>query len=153
MEDRQSLNPGRVKITLDDGSIIYGTIERADKPVVIGTPLNKASLFNNLNSERYGCEVPSEAFRLLGNEEKVTVPLNGWSEEPSDGWYTNQISVTGMKSVYNPIATVAVTSAELVDDEQDAFSLIKEIETFDGYIICKATSLPSIDVKIRLSGV
>lgn len=83
----------------------------------------------------------------------VSVPVSGWSSSTTNGWYTNQITVSGMKAVYNPIATLAITSAEIVDDEQAAFAAIKEIETFDGYIICRSVSGTDIDINLKLTGV
>ena len=141
------------KITFDDGSVKYGYMERADEPTVEGTPLNKNTLFNSQNSERYGVETPSEAFGMISREWVVTVPAEGWSEEPTDGWYTNQVAVEDMLAVYNPIATLAITSAETVDNEQEAFGIVKEIETGNGYIICKASDSIGVDINVRLSGV
>lgn len=45
--DRQSTYPNRYKITRADGSSEYITLERADEPTVVGTPLNAAT-FNSL---------------------------------------------------------------------------------------------------------
>jgi hypothetical protein len=45
--DRQSAYPNRYKITRADGSTEYITLERADEPVVVGTPLN-AETFNGI---------------------------------------------------------------------------------------------------------
>lgn len=42
--DRQSTKPGRYKVTKEDGSSEYITLERADEPSVEGTPLNAATL-------------------------------------------------------------------------------------------------------------
>lgn len=42
--DRQSANPGRFKMTLKDGTAYYVTLERADNPIIAGTPLNAATL-------------------------------------------------------------------------------------------------------------
>ena len=39
--DRQPVSPGRRKITHEDGSSEYVTMEMADNPTVIGTPLNR----------------------------------------------------------------------------------------------------------------
>ena len=39
--DRQPVSPGRRKITHEDGSSEYVTMEMADDPVVVGTPLNR----------------------------------------------------------------------------------------------------------------
>jgi len=45
--DRQSTYPNRYKITREDGTTEYVTLERADEPTVAGTPLN-AETFNSL---------------------------------------------------------------------------------------------------------
>lgn len=153
MEDRQSAKPGRVKLTMEDGTIKYATIERADEPTVEGTPLNKNTLFNSNNSARYGVQTPSQAFELITHEWIAYVPAEGWSESATNGWYTNRVSVDGMLEVYNPIATLAITSADTVDDEQETFGMIKEIETHDGYIICKSADSIGVSINVRLSGV
>ena len=41
--DRKSTYPNRYKITKSDGTSEYVTIERADSPTVVGTPLNAAT--------------------------------------------------------------------------------------------------------------
>ena len=43
-KDRVPEKPGRVKITPEDGSAYYAFMERADEPIVEGTPLNAKSL-------------------------------------------------------------------------------------------------------------
>lgn len=48
--DRLPTRPGRVKITLEDGSSYFATMERADDPTVEGTPLNAENL-NRLASK------------------------------------------------------------------------------------------------------
>lgn len=50
VKDRVPTKAGRTKITKDDGSIEYVTIERADEPVEPGTPINKA-LFNSIKED------------------------------------------------------------------------------------------------------
>ena len=45
--DRVPQKPGRVKITPEDGTAFYATMERADEPVIEGTPLN-AKNFNEM---------------------------------------------------------------------------------------------------------
>lgn len=49
-EDRQSTRPGRYKIIPETGEPYYVTMERADEPIVMGTPLN-AEAFNSLVSK------------------------------------------------------------------------------------------------------
>lgn len=155
MKDRIPTSPGRVKITRSDGTTEYVTLERADEPTQVGTPLNKASLFTDEMGTRYGLTdgTPSQGFAQLVKEWSVSVPKSGWSASQTNGWYTNQITVSGMKAVFNPIATLVITSASVADDEQSAFSAIKEIQTYDGYIICRALDVPDTSINIKLTGV
>lgn len=46
-KDRVPQKPGRVKITPENGTAYYATMERADQPVTEGTPLN-AKNFNEM---------------------------------------------------------------------------------------------------------
>lgn len=48
--DRKSTYPNRYKVTREDGSVEYVTLERADEPTVAGTPLN-ADTFNDILKE------------------------------------------------------------------------------------------------------
>ena len=46
-KDRVPQKPGRVKITPENGTAYFATMERADEPIQIGTPLN-AGNFNEM---------------------------------------------------------------------------------------------------------
>lgn len=155
MKDRVPQNPGRMKFTLEDGTSMYATMERADNPTQVGTPLNKNTLFDSTVNTRYGLDdgTPSQGFSMLTKEWTVTIPASGWSSTTTNGWYTNRISVAGMKAVYSPLMSLIVTSSDLVSDEQSAFGAIAEAETFDGYIIVKASYVPDISINVRLKGV
>lgn len=154
MENRQPTRPGRIKLTDDSGNSQYYTMERADEPITEGTPLNKATLFDSTNSERYACDVPSEAFGLLTKEWLVNIPVENWSSIPNtDGWFTNQVTVAGMKEKYNPFCNLQITSAELAEDEVASMGQIQEIETFDGYIVAKALDVPELSLNVKLMGV
>lgn len=153
MEDRQSLNPGRVKITLDDGTVMFGTIERDDSPSVVGTPLNKNTLFNSNNSERFGVSLPSEAFELLSRDVEVVVPASGWSTvADSDGYYTNRVTVKGMSAKHNPVFALIPSNATDVVTEESDFSEIKKMTTFDGYVIFKSVSIIVNDLRVIIKG-
>lgn len=71
MRARQSLNPGRIKLTFEDGSVKYATMERADNPVVEGHPLNPYTLLKDETCTMLGGDpdtmVPDDAFRQLSN--------------------------------------------------------------------------------------
>lgn len=154
MEDRQSTNPGRVKFTLDDGTVMFGTIERADSPSVAGTPLNKNTFFNSKNSERYAANLPSEAFELLTQEPVVTLTPTGWSSSAdADGYYTQTVEIESMSENYSPMFSLEATTADAISEEELAFSYIKKMETFDGYVVFKATEPVTSAVSVRIKGV
>lgn len=54
MTNRIPKYPGRTKMTRQDGSVEYVTLERADEPTQIGTPLNKATLLSDATAEAIG---------------------------------------------------------------------------------------------------
>lgn len=43
-EDRKANRPNRYKVTPESGSAYYVTLERADEPTVLGTPINAETL-------------------------------------------------------------------------------------------------------------
>lgn len=154
MEDRQSARPGRIKLTFDDGTVKYATLERADEPSVVGSPLNKNTLFNSANSERFACNLPSEAFSLLTQEPVVMVPVDGWSASvDADGYYTNRVNVPGMSASHAPIFALEISSANSALAEEIAFGNIKRLTTFDGYVIFKADATPDVSLNVKLRGV
>lgn len=48
--DRESMRPGRYRVTTEAGESYYVNLERADEPTVVGTPLN-AEVFNKLQND------------------------------------------------------------------------------------------------------
>lgn len=72
MKDRVSANPGRVKLTPEDGSpAFYATMERADNPVEEGTPLNKANLLTDATASKFGLSAtatPNSVFSKISDE-------------------------------------------------------------------------------------
>lgn len=55
MQDRVSANPRRRLITPENGQpAFYATVEMADNPTVLGTPLNKASLLTDATAALFG---------------------------------------------------------------------------------------------------
>lgn len=49
--DRQAARPNRYKVTPESGSAYYVTLERADEPTEVGTPMNAENL-NQLLDKR-----------------------------------------------------------------------------------------------------
>lgn len=154
MEDRQSARPGRVKLTFDDGTVKYATLERADEPTVVGSPLNKNTLFNSNNSSRYGCDLPSQAFEAITREVVVEIPVSAWSsEQDEEGYFTASAEVEGMREEYSPIFAPAVTDLSSAADLETDFGVIKRMTTYDGYVIFKASETPLGAVGVRIKGV
>lgn len=154
MEDRQSARPGRVKLTFDDGTVKYATLERADEPTVVGSPLNKNTLFNSNNSARYGCDLPSQAFEAIAHEVVVEVPVSAWSsEQDEEGYFTAQVDIEGMKKEYSPIFSPNITDAATSADIESDFTSIKRMVTFDGYVVLKSLGVPSRNIAVRVKGV
>lgn len=82
---------------------------------------------------------------------EVVIATSDWTtSKNSDGWYTVTKNLDGIKSTYNPIGSVKITSAELAEAERTAMSKIIEIETLNGSIICKALELPETTITIKL---
>lgn len=154
MKDRIPTLPGRVKFTKTDGTTEYVTMERADEPTEVGTPLNKATLFDSTQATRYGVETPNAAFGKLTNSVIVNVSIDGWSSTVnSEGYYTNKIAVAGMKKEYEPIYSLVPTSSALLEDEEAAFAVIKRMTTLDGYAEFKALEKPDISINVKVRGV
>lgn len=155
MKDRNAGSPGRVKVIYDDGATKYVTVERADEPLEEGTPLNAANLFPSSVSTRFGLAdgTPGKGFEYLNRTWAITVPASGWSSAATNGWYTNQVAVDGMKAVYEPIWSLNDTNSATIEDAQDAFSLIKYMETLDGYAKFYALEAPETDVPVGIRGV
>ena len=155
MKDRNAANPGRIKLTYEDGEVRYATLERADSPLDEGTPLNTATLFPTGVSSRFGLEdgTPAKAFEYLNRTWNITIPASGWGTTQTNGFYENQVAVDGMKSVYTPMWFLRDTSSLTIEDTQYACSLIQYMETFDGYVKFYAIETPDIDVPVGIRGV
>ena len=91
VRDRVPQNPNRMKITHADGSIEYVTIELADNPTVIGTPVNR-DLFNDLQgfvnskttfnpdgsiTETYGDTTVKTVFNADGSIDEIRTSPSG----------------------------------------------------------------------------
>lgn len=88
MQDRVSETPGRMLITPENGQpAFYATIEMADNPSVLGTPLNKASLLTDATAALFGLgadAVPDDVFQNLPVVYRqyvttITVPSGGYA--------------------------------------------------------------------------
>lgn len=78
-EDRQATYPNRYLITPLDGNPFYALVERADEPIIVGTPLN-AEVLNGMLAEIIASfpteseEHPGCYYRLVGQEKEWINP-------------------------------------------------------------------------------
>lgn len=91
MQDRIPTYPGRVKMTLPDGSVQYVTLERADEPVQEGTPLNKETLLTDETAQILGIKsddpTVDDAFRTVQDALKVGDIKATVNPAPGEHWY------------------------------------------------------------------
>lgn len=86
MKDRLSTKPNRFKLTLEDGTSQYVTIERADEPTEEGTLLNRASLLSASVQSLLGLTddgTPSDALAELANRTYDTGWISLWPNNVS----------------------------------------------------------------------
>lgn len=70
MQDRIPTYPGRVKITHEDGTAEYVTLERADDAIQEGTQFNTYTILKSSTAAKFGKDntaVPDDIFSLLGD--------------------------------------------------------------------------------------
>lgn len=106
--DRIPLNPGRRKITHENGTSEYVTVEMADNPNVIGTPLNRAA-FMALQG--------FEAFHVTFNDDGSITETNALNEPLNtsfntdgtiDEVFTNKDGLKiGIKTKFNPDGSIS----------------------------------------------
>ena len=151
MENRVPTKPGRIKLTDDSGNVKYYYMERADEPTVEGTPLNKATLFDSENESRYACSLPNDALKMLTKEWQVNVLAANWSaNKNADGYYTQTVVVSGMKSVYKPNFMPLYGVASETDAVDEVFSVIKRMTTANESVTFLATEKPTNNITIRV---
>lgn len=92
MKDRVPKYPGRVLITPEDGSAaFYATVARADEPVEVGTPINKAALLSDDTAEYLGLDAAhdptvDDAFHAIHTQ--ITTPVYGKLFKPKTmNWF------------------------------------------------------------------
>lgn len=85
MKDRESLYPGRVKMTPVEGQENIYDLERADEPTVEGTALNKRNLLPDYVAEALGLKAaddpaPADAFRAIAEGIEPLIETIGVAE-------------------------------------------------------------------------
>ena len=161
MKDRVSQNPGRVKITPENGGTAYfAKLEMADSPTDPGTPLNRQTLLSEAAAQQLGLDpetaTPSEAFgRIaagLSNTYRVTLAANGWSGSAWEG-YTQTVNCSGITAQTVTLPPVYQSSGYRETDiaAREALGMIGRVESLDGQIrVTCWEDRPSVDLTIQL---
>ena len=159
MKDRIPTHPGRVQLVPVSTNIYDMTL--ADDPTEAGTPLNKANLLTDATATALGLDPndnPSvnDAFgatQAKGIQYTATLPTSGWAL--SGGYYTQTVTVTGLKASYSkdPIVDVALSGTDATTDEAliEAWAYIGLFETGTDSITAYCTQAsPAINVPITI---
>lgn len=109
--DRVSTYPNRYKVTRGDGTTEYLTLERADEPTVVGTPLN-AETFNNIVNLVY----PVGSIYMSVNSTSPESLFGGTWEQLKDRF------LLGAGDTYTNGATGGAATVTLTVDEIPAHS-------------------------------
>lgn len=153
MIDRSVQYPNRYQLT-EVSNGVYDLIPAPGTITQEGTPISKATMFDDNNVARYNVDEPDDAFKALVKEWNVIVQASNWSSAAnSDGYYTNTISVTGMRSNFTPIFALNDTNAETIDDSISAFAELKRMTTANGSVTFLALDKPDINIPVRIKGV
>lgn len=159
MKDRVPQYPGRVQLLPVTGQANKYDMTLADEPTEQGTPLNKANLLTDATATALGLD-PNDnpsvndafgAVQAKGVQYTATLPTSGWAL--SGGYYTQTVTVTGLKASYatDPIVDVALTGTDAATDLAlvTAWAEINLCETGTNAITAYCTSTaPAVNVPI-----
>lgn len=148
MKNRISNKPGHIKFTLDDGTVLYGTIEMDDEPQEEGTPLNKATLLTDETAEAIGVtndnptvndalsalhETDNTVYELANSKSttnnpiKITFSADGWIQNSTTGYYEQSVTCSGLLTTDDTrtrVEPVGNTDAEAQALTDEAYSMI-----------------------------
>lgn len=137
MKDRVPKYPGRVYVTPENGSApYYATLTRADEPVEVGTPLNKATLLNddvaNLISLSGDQATVSEALKAIFN---IANPIAS----------TSQYGRTMLTSIISDAENLAATPKAVKDVSNAVSNIIAKKMLISQTITANNTSSAVLD--------
>lgn len=155
MLDRIVEFPNRIKLVPVAGQPnVYDVEAQPGTVTEEGTPLNKVNLLSDNTGSIYGLDktgTVDDAFFMNVNTITVTIPSSGWSTARDSNDYVYQrINVAGINSKMQPLASLKSPQDK---NQQGYWLYVKFIETYDGYIICRAANKVPIDLVVELKGV
>lgn len=106
--DRVPLNPGRRKITHEDGTSEYVTIEMADNPTTIGTPLNRAAFMDLQGLGEFRVAFNADGSITETNELNEPLKTSFNADGTINEVFTNKDGLKiGLKTTFNSDGTIS----------------------------------------------
>lgn len=137
MQDREPTYPGRVTLTPVFGLANTYDMERADRPLQQGTPLNKASLLKDATAALFGLgtgAVPDDVLHLLSRFQSGLGNEYMWAKYTQsisygDNLTTSQVNIlsygSSSKAQYSTNAKIEGKSVVMVDPIEITYDQIK----------------------------
>ena len=160
MKDRVPLYPGRVKLTPVSGQENTYDMVRADEPTQEGTPLNKATLLDDVTAEKLGLTgdptVNQALAGILRKPIQATLKANGWTA--ITGGYDQSVAVAGLLATDDTRTRVDparnAKGVSIANDE--AFALLQEPGAYvgcrkDGYLYCRVVNKPQRAIRLQIT--
>ena len=160
MKDRVPTYPGRVILNPVAGQENTYDIVRADEPQQEGTPLNNATLLDDVTAEKLGLTgdptVNQALAGILRKPIQATLTVSGWTAVT--GGYTQSVAVAGLlaaddtRTRVDPVRNVSYSTP--ANDE--AFSLLQEPGAYvgcqqDGYLYCRVVNKPTTAINLQIT--
>jgi flagellar hook-associated protein FlgK len=147
---RYAWQAGEVVDFTYDGSVWIAT----DSPIATTTYYGTVKLSSAVNSTSASlAATPSAVYTTVKDWGTFTISASGWSSATTDGYYTQDVAVTGMLATYRPLIIPEYTSYNTKDSEKEAWGQIDEADSGAGVITFRATDPPSIDLTFVPHGI
>lgn len=106
MQDRVSETPGRMLITPENGQpAFYATVELADNPTVVGTPLNKASLLTDATAALFGLGTDAVPDDVLEKARELITAAQNTANTVEDNLTFSQIGTANLSNIGSLVST------------------------------------------------
>ena len=159
MKDRVPTYPNRVILNPVAGQENTYDIVRADEPQQEGTPLNKATLLDDVTAEKLGLSGdPTVSQALAGILQKpiqATLTVSGWTAVT--GGDTQSVAVAGLLTTDDTRTRVDPVRSESGSQANDeAFTCLQEPGAYvgcqqDGYLYCRVVNKPTTAINLQVT--
>ena len=160
MKDRVPTYPGRVRLIPVAGQENTYDIVRADEPQQEGTPLNKATLLDDVTAEKLGLTgdptVNQALAGILQKPIQATLAADGWTAI-TGGW-TQSVAVAGLLATDDTRTRVdpARNASGISTANDEAFALLQEPGAYvgcqqNGYLYCRVVNKPTRAIRLQIT--